>query len=99
MFQRDFVLPLNQIEIAERVTRGGDAALIVCLRVQRQSGLQMIQSLIGVALLEQTAAGGEGRGRICLSDNQRMDASVRRRRRLPQGCEQRTKSARGAKYL
>ncbi len=66
MFERNFVLALKQIEIAERVTRGRDAALIVCLRVQSQSGLQMIQSLIGMSLLEQTAAGGKGRGRIWL---------------------------------
>ena len=77
MFERHFVLPLNQIEIAERVTRGRDAALIVCLCVQRQSGLQMIQSLIGMSLLEQTAASGQRRGRICLS-NGRINVSISR---------------------
>ena len=71
MFERDLVLPLNQIEIAERVTRGRDAALIVGLRVKIQSGLQIIQRLIGMSLLEQTAAGGECR-RLDLLEAERV---------------------------
>ena len=55
MIDGNFVLALDQVEIAECVLRRGNSARILGLSEKIQSSLEIAERLIGMALLEQRA--------------------------------------------
>ena len=52
MIERDFVLALDHIEIAERILRGSDTACVICLSERIQRRFQQRQGLISMTLFE-----------------------------------------------
>ena len=66
MIERDLVLALDHVEVAERIFRGSNSARVVCLRKRIQRRFKQRQRLICMTLFEQSAAARERRRRVGL---------------------------------
>src|SRR3989441_3140177 len=66
MIERDFVLALDHVEVAKRILRGSNATGIVRLSELVESSFQVSKGLIGMTLLEQSAAAAQRGVRISL---------------------------------